>query len=350
VDYPLYLKRLGIEEDRPQTEEEAGHFAYATRPTTIPLEHYLPVYITNRAVHELDLISQRREAGPGGNEPFFMWYSLLLPHTPCMPPEPYFSMYAPQDMPPPVRDEKELAAFAPALHRWRGAWRFLDDEWTAKFRAQYMACVTLVDEQIGRVVDHLKRLGLYENTLIVLSADHGDYLGDHFMQQKGFFHDCSSKVPYIMHGPDIHAGKRVTENASLIDLMPTLIDYAGLAERRHDDTTGTDTALEDASSDGASLLRKPDPDRVIVSETGIHGLAVMMRHRDVKVVYYDSTRQFDRFDLAKDPDELENTGYGLTMETLAEPFRSTLASVLERLGPYREQTFYFKGKVRPMFT
>ena len=349
-DYPLYLQRLGIPKDVAQTPEEWKCFAFATRPTTVPMEHYLPVYTTDRAIHELDLIARRRECGPGGNEPFFMWYSFLLPHTPCIPPEPYFSMYSPDDILPPARAEAEAATFDPAVQRWRDGWQFLDDEWTAKVRAQYMGCVTLVDEQIGRVIAHLKQLGLFESTLIVFTSDHGDYLGDHFLQQKGFFHDCSSKVPLILYGPDIPGGRRVVENASLVDIMPTLLDYCGLTMRRADDVTGTDVVLDDDASDGASLLRALDPDRVIVSESGIHGLSIMLRHRNTKVVYYDGRGQFDRFDLASDPNEFHNTGAGLARDNLPEPFRATLLSVLDRLAAYRGDSYYFKGKVRPMFS
>ncbi len=350
TDYPLYLERMGISKDEPKTPEEAAHFDYTTRPTDVPMEHYLPIYTTDRAIHELDLISRRRECLPGGNEPFFMWYSFLLPHTPCRPPEPYFSMYSPDEMPLPVRDEKATDKFAPPLKRWRDAWRFLDDSWTAKMRAQYMGCVTLVDEQIGRVIDHLKHLGLYENTLIVITSDHGDYLGDHFMQQKGFFHDCSSKVPLIISGSDIPEGKCVDENVSLIDLMPTLLAYCGLTFQRTDDATKTTMDIESSNSDGVNLLGKLDSERVIVSESGIHGLSVMLRHRDTKIVYYDQTQQFDRFDLTADPNELHNTGMELSIENLPEPFAAELRKILNRLAKHRDKSYFFKNKIRPMFT
>jgi arylsulfatase A-like enzyme len=351
TDYLLHLERHGIAHDQAQNEfEEERGLDYSTRPSSIPLEHYRPVYTTDRAIHELDLIASRRECKPGGNEPFFMWYSFLLPHTPCMSPEPYFSMYSPEDMPAPVRDEKELDSFAPPVQRWRDFWRFIDDERIAKLRAQYMGCITLVDEQIGRVIDHLKKLELYDNTLIVFTSDHGDYLGDHFMQQKGFFHDCSSKVPLIIAGPDVPVNKRISGNASLIDLMPTLLSYCGLEYRHYDDASRTSILLDAESTDGVNLLEDIDPERVVVSESGIHGLSIMLRHRDIKIVYYDQTQQFDRFDLAVDPNELDNTGAGLTMENLPEPFAAELRSVLGRLAPYREKSYFFKSKIRPMFT
>ena len=97
TDYPLYLKRRNIEPKklRGKTREESVKINFGAQPTEIPMEHYLPVYITNNGLHELDLIARRRECRPGGNEPFFMWLSYLLPHTPVNPPEPYFSMYQP---------------------------------------------------------------------------------------------------------------------------------------------------------------------------------------------------------------------------------------------------------------
>ena len=76
----------------------------------------------------------------------------------------------------------------------------------------------------------------------------------------------------------------------------------------------------------------------------------MLRHENTKIVYYDQAQQFDRFDLSTDPDELNNRGGDVTMDNLPDPFRRTLQDVLGRLAKYRDRTYYFKGKVRPMFT
>jgi arylsulfatase len=355
TDYQLYLQRNGIEKDGPQNELERKYYTFKTRPTTVPLEHYLPVYITDRAISELDLITSRRDCQPGGNEPFFMWHSFLLPHTPCDPPEPYFSMYDPNDIPPPVRDEKELASFSPEVKRWHEGWHFMDDEWVRKMRAQYLACCTLVDDQIGRVINHLKKLDIYDNTLIVFSSDHGDYMGDHSMMQKAFFHDCSARVPLVFRGPDIPSGQVIEENVSHIDLMETLLDYTDLKMKHKDDVGGKKIVLGEEQGDGVSMLSAfdgtgLDPERVVVSESGIHGLSVMLKHRDMKYVYYYDSESFDYFNLTEDPDELNNLGAGVTRDSLPPPVSEMLASVLERAGKHRDQSYYFKGKIRPMFT
>lgn len=356
TDYPLYLARHGVQPDGDEPGEEAmKHRSFATRPTAVPYEHYLPVYITDTALQELGLIHSRRDCRPGANEPFFMWLSYLLPHTPCTPPEPWFSMYSPEDFLPFVRDEKEVAAFSPEVKEWYDNWRFIDDGWAAKLRAQYMGCVSLVDAQIGRVVSRLKELGLWENTLVVFSSDHGDYMGDHFMQQKAFFHDCSAKVPLVACGPGVPAGAVVRENVSLIDLMPTLMDYCELQPARFDDTTRTRIVLDEVPSDGASLLDafRPqglDADRAVASETGIHGLGVMVRWRNLKAVHYDISGRLDFFDLGEDPGELDNRGPGMSLGDLPEPMRERLEDVRSRADRFRGRKYYCKGKVRPMFT
>lgn len=356
TDYPLYLARNGISPHPPYgSMQEMCNHAFTTQPTHLPLDHYLETYITDRTLAELDRIVQRRDCRPGGNEPFFLWQSFVLPHTPCNPPEPWFSMYDPADLPPPVRDERELAAFAPEMLRWRDSWAFLDDAWTRKIRAQYLGCVSLVDELIGRTLDRLRELDLLEHTLVVFTTDHGDYLGDHFMMQKGFFHDCAAKVPLILHGPDIPAGRSVSEPCSLIDLLPTLLDYCDLAPARYDDATNTRQPLPGLTPDGASLLnafRAPglDPDRVVISETGIHGLAVMGRHRHMKAVYYDRSQRLDLFDLEQDPDELCNLGPGKALADLAAPLRDGIQEALRRSARFRGDSYYFKGKTRPLFT
>ncbi|MFN2350551.1 MAG: sulfatase, partial [Kiritimatiellia bacterium] len=211
---------------------------YPVQPTDGKLEDYEPVQCTENALHELDLLAERRECRPGGNEPFFMKVSYSRPHSPCNPPEPYFSMYRPEDLPPPAANETEIARFSSQMKKWYDIWSKLDADRALKHRAQYFGCVTLVDEQIGRILRRLQELQLDENTLIVLTADHGDHLCDHHVQQKAFFYDSSARVPFIFNGPGVSAGRRVRENVSHIDLFPTLLDYCDLAMPRLRDPAG----------------------------------------------------------------------------------------------------------------
>jgi arylsulfatase A-like enzyme len=313
------------------------------------MEHYLPVFITDSALHELDLIRNRRECFPGGNEPFFMWCSYLLPHVPCVPPEPYFSMYSPDDMPELNKTEKELNTFSRQVEKWRKEWSFIDNEKAQKLRAQYLGCVSLIDEQIGRIIQQLKELNIYDNTLIVFSSDHGDYLGDHHMQQKGFFHDCSSKVPLIFSGPGAAKDKKVNELVTHIDLLPTIMEYCGLTLERKgiEIDISTPDAVSLVPALGTGELSKG---RIIVSESGICGYSVMMRQGNLKIVYYEDTGKIDIFDLCEDPEEQNNLGKDKTRQDIPEQFSRTLEQVLNKIEKYRNETYYHNGKRRRMFT
>ncbi len=361
-DYDEYLKRLG--RYTPPLEgkvSDAGHINrdYPLEPTRLPLELYEPVFFTDRALHELDLIARRRECRVGENEPFLLQLSYMQPHTPCDPPEPYFSLYDPDDLPPPVRDEREPARFPRQLRRFYEIWRQLDEERAHRTRAQYLGCVTLLDEQIGRVIAKLEELELMDNTLIVFTSDHGDHLSDHYLQQKGFFYDCSAKVPLILSGPELPGGATVAANVSHIDLFPTLMEYSSLAMPRYRGPDGRFIYPDVHESDAESLLpllrgeEAPHTDRVIVSENAALGHRIMLKQGHTKVNYYinaDGRDEIERYDLVADPGEIDNQGDGLTVDDLSGEMRTTLDSVRARAARHAGGHYFFQDKIRPMFT
>jgi len=333
--------------------------AYPNKPTNTPIQEYESVLHTNNALHELDLIKQRRECGPDGNEPFFMKVSYLKPHSPCNPPEPYFSMYAPKDLPPPTANEGEVAAYPAQLKTWYDIWNQMDEERVLKHRAQYLGCVTLIDEQIGRLIQKLKDMGVYENTLIVFTSDHGDGLCDHHLQQKGFFYESMSKTPFIFSGPSIPKDKVVKENVSHIDLFPTLIDYCGLEMPRLRDKSGRFIYPDVRERDAMSLIpyfcdqQEVNPDRVVISENAIFGQRFMLKKGDIKVNYYinpDADNEFDYYNLAEDPDEMNNKGKSFSLDDMDHDMRRAFDKVLAHTKKHQSGHYYFQGKVRPMFT
>src|SRR5690625_3448772 len=213
LDYDDYLSAQGIKKKLPSSnlswmdnwEEQLLEFDYSTKPGDIPIEHYEPVFHTNNAIDELRRLTQTRQCTGNCHEPFFMWLSFLRHTTPCTPPEPYFSMYADADIPEPVHREDEVEKFPKLLKKYQEDWRCLSDERIRKCRTQYLADVTIFDEQIGRIMQTLKELSLDDNTMIIFYSDHGDHLGDHYMQQKSLFFESSARVPLIMQGPGIPA-------------------------------------------------------------------------------------------------------------------------------------------------
>ena len=94
-----------------------------------------------------------------------------------------------------------------------------------------MGLIKELDDQMGRLFNHLKETGKFDNTMIVFCSDHGDYMGDHWMGEKDLFHDCSARVPMIVYDPrksaDATRGKTCSELTEGIDLVPTFIEYFG---------------------------------------------------------------------------------------------------------------------------
>ncbi len=201
----------------------------ATRTTrtpsmSIPKVHRqnLPVNKTNEAYvtdFAIDMI-RNRDRG----KPFFQVCSYNGPHPPFMIPEPYFSMYDPQDVVMPANfgpDEGEHQVHTESFYRQL----FLDhgedfDEWRASY-AVYWGFVTMIDDFVGKLLKTLEDEGLSENTIIVYTSDHGENLGAHGLWQKMVSFEESIRVPMIIKEPN---GARVSSQtpASLIDLAPTL--------------------------------------------------------------------------------------------------------------------------------
>ncbi len=177
------------------------------------------------------------------NTPWFVHLSLYSPHPPFIAPEPYNAMYDAEDMPPPVRcaTPQEEAAQHPWInyfllnqrvpgHPYNGDSNTaptISDKDTQQIRATYFGMMSEVDTQIGRVLDHLKQLGCYDNTLIIFTSDHGEHLGDHWMFSKYSYYDQTFHIPLIIRDPSQSAncsrGSVVSAFTENIDIMPTIL-------------------------------------------------------------------------------------------------------------------------------
>jgi len=165
--------------------------------------------------------------------PFFLWLSWLAPHSPYQVPEPFYSQFMDVDLPPPAVEANGLAAagkpFRQQLHQQNVA-RFtpFDEDLTLKMRRLYAAMVTLIDHEVGRMVRFLEETGLRENTLVLFTSDHGDYQGDHGLTTKSpALYDCLVRVPLIASQPGRIMPGKTDAPASLLDLMPTVLEWAG---------------------------------------------------------------------------------------------------------------------------
>ena len=163
-------------------------------------------------------------------EPFFLHISYFDPHPPYMAPSEYTSKYCSKEMvlPPFVPPEKlspRLAEHCQALHYDR----IKDSDLTETMRYYYASIEWGVDYQVGRILQVLKKQGLIDNTIVVFTSDHGDFMGEHRMVRKGMFlYDALLHVPMIWYAPGlIKTGTRVRNLAQGVDLFPTLVDLTG---------------------------------------------------------------------------------------------------------------------------
>lgn len=169
--------------------------------------------------------------------PFLLCVGFSLPHVPCYAPPKWFDLYPPgSGLLPEVRedDRSDVPFFAWYLH-WklpepRLKWLREADQWEPLVRA-YLASISFMDAQVGRVLDALDQSAAARNTIVVLWSDHGWHLGEKGISGKNTLWERSTRVPLIFAGPGIPAAARCGRPAELLDLYPTLSDLCGLPLR-----------------------------------------------------------------------------------------------------------------------
>lgn len=169
--------------------------------------------------------------------PFFLAVGFQHPHVPCYAPQKWFDLYPDATLVmPPVKDDDrdDLPRFASYLH-WklpepRLKWLKESNQWRPLVRA-YLASISYVDMQVGRVLDALDAAKLADTTLVVLWSDHGWHLGEKGISGKNTLWERSTRVPLIVAGPGVAKNAKCNRPAELLDLYPTLLDACELPPR-----------------------------------------------------------------------------------------------------------------------
>ncbi|MBM3955180.1 MAG: hypothetical protein FJ309_11290 [Planctomycetes bacterium] len=197
---------------------------------------------------------RRLEAFARDKTPFFLAVGFYRPHTPYVAPKEFFARH-PLDsvLPPEVPADHDAHVPAAALgSRKKEQVRLVGDLGREALQA-YRASVSFVDEQVGKVVGALDRLGLADDTIVVFTSDHGYHLGEHGLWQKMSLFEESARVPLVIAAPGGARGVR-DHTVELIDLAPTLCDLAGVAP-----PPGLDgRSLGALVSDGGDVAGFPD--------------------------------------------------------------------------------------------
>lgn len=233
--YNRYLKAKGYDTDNPWAvyangSVEGGRLASgwfienADKPANIREEDSETPWLTREAISFID-----QATGP-----WCAHVSFIKPHWPYIVPAPYHDMFGPEDVQPLIRDAMEREDANPVYEAFftnKIAETFRDDEARTKAIIAYMGLIKQCDDQLGVLLDHLETTGRDRDTVIVLTSDHGDYLGDHWLGEKDLFHDVSAKVPLIIADPssaaDSTRGSFCDALVEQIDLAATFIEMAG---------------------------------------------------------------------------------------------------------------------------
>ncbi len=264
---------------------------YMVRPSPLGLENYADVYVGQQAKQYLQNYDRK--------EPWCCWVSFGGPHEPWDTPEPYASMYDPNEMPSPI--PRQQAGDRPRgnldnmMNRMNP--QFEEGE-VGRLRADYAGNITLIDAQIGEILDAISERGELENTVIIHCSDHGEMNGDYGLIYKSNFLNGAVRIPFLVRTPDTlkhETLNRVCDSpVEWIDIGPTLVEMAGGEMKHRQFGKSLCPVLENTESTHREFA---------ISE--ISG-EIMLLNKEWKIALNSDSEPYLLFDVQNDPDEINN--------------------------------------------
>ncbi len=344
--YNEYLKTKGYDGENPWadyanagiTDEQIASgwmFRNASEPANIREEDSETPWLTSQTI---DFMAETKG-------PWCAHVSFIKPHWPYIVPAPYNDMYGPQHVPQPRRHAAELENPHPVFGAYQGnkiAQAFQREDVREKVIPAYMGLIKQCDDQLGRLLDHLEETDTLKDTMIVLTSDHGDYLGDHWLGEKDLFHEQSVKVPLIIFDPresaDVTRGTTSDALVESIDLAATFVDAAG-------------GKVPDHIIEGRSLIpwlngETPQWREFVISEYDYSAtpqcVKLGLEPRDARLfMVFDGRYKMMHaeggfrpmlFDLQEDPDEFNDLGKGDTHQDEIDRLYGMLAQWGRRMS------------------
>ncbi len=291
-----------------------------------PLEATYTYFLAEKTIEKLrDYARTYKENGT----PFYLGMFTFGPHLPYYVPEAYANMYNPDDVKLP-EGFKETFENKPRVQRnYADHWcceQFDEQQWK-KIIAMYWGFATLVDEQIGRVMDVLRELGLENDTMIVFSTDHGSFEGSHKMADKGpAMYEDTYNIPFLVKYPGGRRGERDDRLVSLLDLTATFVEEAtGAVPERYDGVSLR--GLLAGGGDG-----EPWRDRIFAEFHGHHfPYPQRMIRTDRYKLIVNPADICEFYDLLNDPNELVNEiDNPVYCEQIAFHFEALMQHLIEK--------------------
>jgi arylsulfatase A-like enzyme len=321
--YHSFLKERGLKHEVKPWGEPTQQIL-PTGELAGPAESTVPYFLAD---HTCQLIDQFAAS----DDPYFIWHNFWGPHGPYYAPEEYVDRYRDVEIPPwPNYDWPSRSTAGPhqvKIHpdHERLSW----DDWATAIR-YYYAFTTLIDEQIGRIYDHLEKTGELENTVIIFTSDHGETAGSHGgLTDKGWQHfEEIQRIPMVVRFPDGRGTGQTRQGLiSLADVYPTILDLAG---------NNTPSANVHGQS-VVPLVNDPSApwrDHVVVEFGGVNNLAATLRTliKDNHKFGYSAGFPDQLYNLASDPHETTNLAESPLHRDRLNDLRQTLSDWMATNG------------------
>ena len=307
VDHPDYLAYLDerrlppyeigekIRGVTPNGSEGNLLAARLQQPLEATFEHYL-------ATRTIEMLERFATAGEQDGRPFYLATHFFGPHLPYILPDEFFDRYDPDEIELPASVAETFDHKPPVQQNYSALWTYdtLAEDTSRKLIAAYWGYVSMIDLEIGRILDAADRLGLLDDLAIMFTADHGEFTGAHRLHDKGpAMYDDIYRIPALIKIPGCPSGQVRHELVSLTDFTATILDVAGLP---------TADAVDSRSLTGLVAGQDTDWPNTLLAEFHGHHFPYpqrMLRSRTHKLIVNPESVN-ELYDLQTDPDELSN--------------------------------------------
>ncbi len=315
-DFVTYLNKNGYD----HVYEHHGirsEMYYVPQPSQLPAKHHNSTWVVDKSIDFLERADREK--------PFMLMTSFIKPHPPFESPTPWNKLYRGPEMPLPKRpkdSEKLISFWNHFQNRYKYMDNGVDDNLIRTMKAYYYSSISFIDYNLGRLVSYLKENNLYEDTLIVFSADHGEMLGDYYSFGKRNFLDSSARVPMIMVNSGLPEGTMCNKPVNLVDIFPTFLDYAGIK-----------TNLDICGESMISIASGKTDREVTYGQYQRNEYAMYMAvTEEYKYIYSAPDQKEWVFDLKTDPDETVNKAYNPMYRHVRENMKKKIMDYLKKDG------------------
>jgi len=259
------------------------------------------------------------------DKPWVLYVGFVSPHFPLIAPPEFYAMYPEAEVPWPLmyaRDERPRHPFIDAMRKCLCYDDEFDEPMVRRAIAAYFGLVSLLDHNVGQILQTLEKTGLAASTRVIYSSDHGDNLGTRGLWGKSTMYEESAGIPLIMAGPDVPQGAVCDAPVSLVDAYPTIMQAVGGPGAADPDLPGR--SLIDIANAHLS-------ERTILSEYHAAGAmcgSYMIRHGKYKYIHYVGLPPM-LFDLAADPSERSDLGRNPDYADVVKACETALRKVVD---------------------